>query len=66
MTSSIFIKEISFQTEYTMVKMKQFNSNKKRFYFTYGYDIQKSSDIDTIRGDIDGLLDAVEKLMIYF
>ncbi len=60
------LKEIKFQTDYTMVEMKQFNSNNKRFYFTYGYDVQNSSDIDTIRGDIAGLLDAVQKLMIYF
>ena len=60
------LKEISFQTEFTMVEMKQFSSNSKRFYFTYGFDIQNSSNIETIRGDIEGLLDAVEKLMIYF
>ena len=63
---SMSLKEITLQTEYTMVEMKQFNSNNKRFYFTYGYDIQNSTNIDTIRGDITGLLDAVEKLMIYF
>ncbi len=60
------LKEIKFQTDYTMVEMKQFSSNKKRFYFTYGYDIKDSSNIETIREDIAGLLDAVEKLMIYF
>ncbi len=60
------LKEITFQTDYTIVEMRQFNSNNKRFYFTYGYDTQNSSNIDTIRGDITGLLDAVEKLMIYF
>ena len=60
------LKEISFQTDFTMVEMKQFSSNKKRFYFTYGYDVENSSNIDVIREDIAGLLDAVEKLMIYF
>ena len=65
-TKTMALKEISFQTEYTMVEMKQFSSNNRRFYFTYGYDIQHSSNIETIRGDIEGLLDAVKKLMIYF
>jgi small GTP-binding protein len=60
------LKQIKFQTDYTMVEMKQFHSNKKRFYFTYGYDVQNASNIDNLRGDIEGLLSAVEKLMIYF
>jgi len=60
------LKQIKFQTDYTMVEMKQFNSNNRRFYFTYGYDLKNDSTIDVIRGDIEGLLDAVEKLMIYF
>ena len=60
------LKEIKFQTDFTMVEMKQFSSNKRRFYFTYGYDVENSSNIDVIREDIAGLLDAVEKLMIYF
>ncbi len=60
------LKEIKFQTDFTMVEMKQFSSNNRRFYFTYGYDVENSSNIDTIREDIAGLLEAVEKLMIYF
>lgn len=60
------LKQIKFQTDYTMVEMKQFSSNNRRFYFTYGYEIKNSSNIDIIQGDIEGLLDAVEKLMIYF
>ena len=60
------LKEIKFQTDYTMVEMKQFSSNKRRFYFTYGYDIKDSSNIDIIQEDLSGLLEAVEKLMIYF
>ncbi len=60
------LKEIKFQTDFTMVEMKQFNSNNRRFYFTFGYGVENSSNIDPIRGDISGLLDAIEKLMIYF
>ena len=60
------LKEIKFQTDFTMVEMKQFSSNNRRFYFTYGYDVENSSNIDMIREDIAGLLEAVEKLMIYF
>jgi len=60
------LKQIKFQTDYTMVEMKQFSSNNRRFYFTYGYEIKNSSNIDIIQGDIEGLLEAVEKLMIYF
>ncbi|MHA1720217.1 MAG: ADP-ribosylation factor-like protein [Promethearchaeota archaeon] len=60
------LKEITFQTEFTMVEMKQFNSNNRRFFFTYGYGVSNSSNIGPIRGDIEGLLEAVKKLMIYF